>query len=105
MTRSEAACAGAIIRPSKPIASVGKPRAMTPLMKPASKNVPVAARSMTTKSRSTMRSPNLVLDRCRVVLFAASRLGAVPSAEFRLCCDPGPSPQRGQPRPSKPESP
>src|ERR1700722_19213902 len=40
--RSEAALAGAITRLSKPIETVGSPRPITPLTKPASRNVKVA---------------------------------------------------------------
>ena len=36
-TRIAAACAGVIINPSRPIATVGRPRPIAPLTKPASK--------------------------------------------------------------------
>ena len=36
-TRIAAACAGVIIKPSRPIATVGRPRPIAPLTKPASK--------------------------------------------------------------------
>src|SRR5581483_1863556 len=39
-TRSAAACAGAISKPSSPIATVGRPRPITPLTKPASRKTP-----------------------------------------------------------------
>ena len=50
-TRSEAACAGVITIASSPIATVGRPRPITPLTKPASKNVAVA----TAKTEKPMR--------------------------------------------------
>ncbi|MNP41586.1 hypothetical protein D3C76_1352960 [compost metagenome] len=39
MINSAAACDGAIARPSKPMAMVGRPRPMTPLIMPASRKV------------------------------------------------------------------
>ena len=39
-TMIAAACAGVIISPSRPMATVGRPRPMTPLTKPASRKAP-----------------------------------------------------------------
>ncbi|MNC42684.1 hypothetical protein D3C75_915060 [compost metagenome] len=41
MINSAAACDGAIARPSSPMATVGRPRPITPLIMPASTKVPI----------------------------------------------------------------
>ncbi|MNN60113.1 hypothetical protein D3C81_1752750 [compost metagenome] len=44
MISSAAACDGAIARPSRPMATVGRPRPITPLTMPASTKVPITNR-------------------------------------------------------------
>ncbi|MOA30618.1 hypothetical protein D3C78_1517210 [compost metagenome] len=44
MINNAAACDGAIARPSKPMATVGRPRPITPLIRPASMNVTMTSR-------------------------------------------------------------
>ncbi|MNW15458.1 hypothetical protein D3C71_2139690 [compost metagenome] len=43
MISSAAACVGAIARPSRPMATVGRPRPITPLIMPASTKVPITS--------------------------------------------------------------
>ncbi len=43
MISNAAACAGSMASPSNPIATVGKPRPITPLTVPASRKVPITS--------------------------------------------------------------
>src|SRR5215203_2678386 len=51
------ACAGGIVRASRPIDTVGKPRPITPLMKPASRNAAAIRRRRGSSIAHTLADP------------------------------------------------